>query len=133
MSEFQKTCKEMGGTYESEYGLLEPDVGGEFLSEHEAKKEWCIFKNMNGINGGELIVFNAPNTFSIRVEDNRNNELIELWDNDIKKTFSSKEQMMCFEPVLGVRLPKSKICVETFPLLKFGKPDSIRLKILPVD
>jgi len=128
---FEKTCKAMGGEYEWEEGYLEPDVGGDFAEEHIAKKEWCTFKNMAGIGKGEVIVFNAPNTFSIRAIDEKQNELMELWDNDIEKHFDKKNQIMCFKPIFGVRLPKSKICVRTFPLLKFGRPDSVNIDIAP--
>jgi len=125
---FKETCKKMGGEYEEEYGLLEPDVGGEFITEHEAMKQWCTFTKMEGLGENELVVFNAPNTFSIKVQDKDMNELIDLWDNDVRKRFDAKNQTMCFEAVLGVRVPKGNFCVKTFPI---GEPKGIEIKIEP--
>lgn len=39
---FEEACNAMGGEYEEEYGILEPDVGGMFLDVHEAKKQWYL-------------------------------------------------------------------------------------------
>lgn len=128
---FEETCNAMGGEYEEEYGLLEPDVGGEFVTEHEAKKQWCTFKDMKGIGKGELSVFNAPNTFTVKFQDENNKELFRFWDNDIDKRFDPERQEMCFHSKYGIRVPKGEVCISTYPLRMYGKPEGVWLKLEP--
>lgn len=130
MTRFSKVCEQMGGEYDEEEGLLEPDVGGEFLEEHEARKEWCTLENAPGIE--RLIVFNAPNTFSITIRSTDPSvagEFLSIWDNDIKKEFNlpRKEKRvseMCFEAELGIRAPKGTYCIK-------GGPSHIWMTIEP--
>ncbi|MBS3748162.1 MAG: hypothetical protein KGY67_00495 [Candidatus Thermoplasmatota archaeon] len=126
---FMAVCEAMGGKYESEFGYLEPDVGGEFLEGRDVGKEWCTFEEMKGLGKNqELIVFNAANTFSIRVKDENLNELFDLWDNDINKSFDKEKQEMMFESTrFSVRIPKGKFRVKTYPLAEFGTPRKIKL------
>lgn len=126
---FEEACGSMGGEYEEEYGMLEPDVGGMFFDVHEAKKQWCTFKDMKGIDKGSLTVFNAPNTFSMKYQDENMKELFNLWDNDIEKKFDPEEQKMCFFSRYGIRVPKCDICVETYP--KSDHPKGVWLKLKP--
>lgn len=136
---FEETCNAMGGEYEEEYSMLEPDVGGEFLTEHETKKQWCTFRDMHGvgkfiargIGGGELTVFNAPNTFEVKFQDENRKELFRFWDNDIEKKFDSEEQKMCFYSRYGIRVPKCDICIQTYPLREHGRPSGVWLKLEP--
>jgi len=131
---FRTVCSAMGGQYDEENGLLEPDVGGEFPTRHVASKEWCTFKNMAGIGRGQVVVFNSPNTFSVGIRDKDGEQLIDLWDNDIKKEFDKEGQQMIFIPRYGIRVPESKISVSTTPLRKYGhQPNKVRLEIEPRD
>lgn len=108
----------MGGKYDEEEGLLEPDVGGEYAEEHMEHKEWCTFQHAPGVE--QLIVFNAPNTFSIRIISKTDpsvaGHFLEIWDNDVKKEFTpsteGKAAAMCFEAELGVRVPKGTYCIK---------------------
>lgn len=128
---FEEACVEMGGKYEEEYSMLEPDVGGEFLTEHEAKKQWCTFNDMKGLGKGELTVFNAPNTFEVKFQDENNKELFRFWDNDIDKKFNPEGQEMCFYSRYGIRVPKGEVCISAYPLRKHAPPDGIWVKLEP--
>ena len=109
MSEkFRLACEKMEGKYTEEYGNLEPDVGGEFLEEHEEVKQWCTFKK----EGIVLDVFNAPGTFEITLRTEKGyNDILKLWDNDVKKMFNPDERTMCFYPYYGIRVPVGDYCV----------------------
>lgn len=114
---FKKVCEKMGGEYTEEYGLLESDVGVESFEEHEATKKWCTFKNMEGLGSNELTVFSAPNTFSIKLGDEKS-ELFDIWDNDVAEEHNLDKDNpphLCFKAFFGVHIPKGKYCVETFP------------------
>lgn len=131
---FMAVCEEMGGEYESEYGNLEPDVGGLFSDKHIAGKEWCKFKNMEGLGkNNELVVFNSKNTFSMRLLDKSDKypvEFFDIWDNDISKNFDKKNLKMVFEPRYGIRIPKGKYEINAYPKYlpkKYGKPNRIKL------
>lgn len=129
---FMEVCEAMGGEYESEYGYVEPDVGGEFLHGRDVGKEWCTFKNMKGLGENQrLIVFNSKNTFSLRCNTGvaGGEEFFDLWDNDINTSFSKEKQQMVFETKYGVRLPKGKYKIRAYPLREFGEPRSIKLHI----
>lgn len=130
-SGFEETCNAMGGEYAEEYGLMEPDVGGEFFGEHEAKKQWCEFENMKGVGRGKLTVFSAPNTFEVKSQDEDGKDLFRFWDNDIDKKFDPEGQEMRFHSRYGIRVPKCDICIQTYPLREHGRPDGIWLKLEP--
>lgn len=104
--EFMLACKKMEGEYEEEYGMLEPDVGGEFIEEHVASKQWCSWKR----DDITMTAFNAPNTFDLSIRGKKG-RLLSLWDNDVKKMFDPKEHMICFYPYYGIRVPEGDYCI----------------------
>ncbi len=106
---FRETCRRMDGEYTEEAGMLEPDVGGQHLEPHEEVKQWCTFER----GDTHLTVFNAPDTFGIRIVDK--GEMMDIHDNDVDKKFDGHS--MCFHPRYGIRVPEGDYCIRRGPRL----------------
>lgn len=105
-SKFKFWCAAVNGKYTEEYGLLEPDVGGDFSQEHGAEKQWCDLRNKTG---ERLQIFRAPNTFTLRLMNEEEHGIMELWDNDVKMNVT-QDNVLCFKAT-GVRVPKGNYCI----------------------
>jgi len=133
---FEQTCKAMGGEYSSEYGMLEPDVGGEHFSEWEAQKMWCTFRNFRTFEkfGSDteplptISVFRAPGVIDIQQGLIRSNNGYDFPGFDIyfREKLDSKNKTMCWkathpefagESIMGV----TNVCIETMPDRKIMK------------
>lgn len=130
---FESACKSMGHRYSSEIGLLEPDVGGDFLDSHEARKEWCSISNKQK----NYTIFNAPGDAEFQFDAEQDGKGIRVsptssinFDLGVKKEFTEKN--ICFRNESSQIQGVNKVCVDkegniTFPesqlsLFKDSKP-----------
>jgi len=114
---FERTCKVMGGEYTSEYGLLEPDVGGDHFEEWEARKEWCTFHDEK-LPDGKITVFRAPNVVSVQSELFSPIYGLEL-DMDVEEKYDPEQRKMCFKQKAlkshGHVKGATHFCIEGYP------------------
>ncbi len=117
MNDFAKTCKAMGGKYEAEYGLVEPDVGFETLHEKEAFKQWCILGHLNNLPD-DFTIFKAPGYVEFQSEMFKPTGKIKF-ETSFKEQYEPDNKQMCFKsnlPEFSSILPGAiYVCVETYP------------------
>lgn len=115
---FKEICIVMGGEYSEEYGMLEPDIGGDHISEYEALKQWCDFSHLENVPAKGLTVFRSPRHIELQ------SELFTPtarphFDEFFTEEYKPEEQTMCFKSttpdfssiVEGV----SQFCITTYP------------------
>jgi len=116
---FAKTCKAMGGKYESEYGLVEPDVGFETLHEKEVFKQWCTLGHLDYLPD-DFTIFKVPGEVEFQSEMFTPTDKIRF-DMSFEEYYDPDKKRMCFRS----KLPKLKdisilpgvihVCVDSYP------------------
>jgi len=128
---FKLTCEAMGGEYEEEEGLVEPDVGFETLHEKMAFKQWCTLGHLEGLPD-DFTIFRTPGEVEFQSEMFKSSEKIDF-RGYFEEHYEPDKKRMCFRS----KLPKAKslvlpgaiyVCVETYPEKKptsawIGFPD----------
>lgn len=121
---FRETCEAMGGKYTEEEGWLEPDVGGDHISEYMARKQWCDLSHLENAPKG-LHVFRSPGHVELQSELFTPTARPEF-NTYFEESFDRKAQTMCFKTTV----PKfsndvegvSQFCVQSYPR---GQPEAI--------
>jgi len=115
--EFKDVCEAMGGKYTEEEGWLEPDVGGDHITEYMAHKQWCDFGHLEHAPK-DFVVFRSPGHVELQSELFTPTARPEF-NVYFEENYNKKEQTMCFKttvPKFSTEIEgATHFCVATYP------------------